>query len=113
MTSLMQEAFEIPFGEPYYVHKHTANMQRKVSRTDKFYYVPIRTTLEKLMELEDYEAEILNPHPTSSSLLMDFCDGSLFKNHPLFSINRHAFQIVAYYDDLEVVNPIGIIHEKA
>ena len=64
------------------------------------------------MELEDYQAEILNPHPTSSSLLMDFCDGSLFKNHPLFSSNRHAFEIVAYYDDLEVVNPLGSYTKK-
>lgn len=100
---------EIPLGEPYYVHKYTANVHRKVSQTDKFYYVSILNTLQNLMKLEDYQAEILNQR---SHLLADFCDGSLFKGHPLFSIDRNAFQIVGYYDDLEVVNPLGSYVKK-
>lgn len=31
---------------------------------------------------------------------------SVFK-HPLFSCDPHALQIIAYYDELEVVNPLG------
>ena len=34
-------------------------------------------------------------------------DGDLFKNHPLFSVDKTALQIVAYYDLIEVVNPLG------
>ena len=65
------------------------------------------------MELEDYQAEVLNPHTsTSSFLLSDFCDGTLFKSHPLFSVEHHAFQVVGYYDDLEVVNPLGSYTKK-
>ena len=30
----------------------------------------------------------------------------------IISINRHAFQIVVYYDDLEVVNPLGSYTKK-
>ena len=37
----------------------------------------------------------------------DFCDGSFFKNHPLFSTEPNSFQIVAYFDKLEVCNPLG------
>ena len=40
-------------------------------------------------------------------MLGDFCDGSLFQTHPLFSSDPHALQVIAYYDELEVVNPIG------
>ena len=40
-------------------------------------------------------------------LLGDYCDGSIFKSHPLFSADSKALQIVLYYDDVEVVNPIG------
>ena len=58
--------------------------------------------------MEDFQAEILNPHTNlDNEFLFDFCDASLFKTHPLFSIDVNALQIVAYYDELEVVNPIG------
>ena len=106
MKSFTQEAFEIPFGEPYYIHQHTANIHRKVSRTDKF---PILSTLKKLMELGDYQAEILNPHPTRSHLLMDFCDGSLFH----YLLICMPFKFVGYYGDLEVVNPLGSYTQKS
>ena len=65
------------------------------------------------MELEDFQAEILNPHPTQSeNILADFCDGSLFHSHPMFSTNPTALQIIAYYDELEIVNPIGSYVKK-
>ena len=65
------------------------------------------------MELEDYQAEVLNPHISSSKhILTDFCDGKVFKGHPLFSIDNRALQIVGYYDDLEVVNPLGSYIKK-
>ena len=62
-----------------------------------------------LLQLEDFQAEILNPHTNlDNEFLFDFCDASLFKTHPLFSIDViNALQIVAYYDELEVVYPIG------
>ena len=37
----------------------------------------------------------------------DFCDGELFKSHALFSKDPKALQIIAYYDELEVCNPLG------
>ena len=40
-------------------------------------------------------------------LLGDYCDGSAFNYHPLFSTDPTALQIMLYYDDVEVVNPIG------
>ena len=40
-------------------------------------------------------------------LLGDYCDGSIFKSHPLFSADSKALQIILYYDEFEVVNPIG------
>ena len=43
----------------------------------------------------------------SDGLLEDFCDGSLFQVHPLFSCDPCALQIIAYFDELEVCNPLG------
>ena len=83
------------------------NKHQKTLRTDKFFYIPLLSTLKRLMELEDYQDEVLNPHTNSNEYLHDFCDGSFFKAHPLFSCDPHALQIVGYYDDVEIVNPLG------
>ena len=37
----------------------------------------------------------------------DFCDGTVFSSHPLFSKDPYALQIIAYYDELELCNPLG------
>lgn len=40
-------------------------------------------------------------------IIADFCDGDVYANHPLFSSDPKAIQIFLYYDDVEVVNPLG------
>ena len=37
----------------------------------------------------------------------DYCDGNRFKSHPLFSTDPYALQIIAFYDELELCNPLG------
>ena len=41
--------------------------------------------------------------------MKDFCDGDFFKDHPVFTSNPLAIQIqvILYYDDIEVANPLG------
>ena len=51
-------------------------------------------------------------HIRSDQLLGDYCDGTLFQNHPLFRDNNCrenslSLQFIIYYDDVEVVNPLG------
>ena len=43
----------------------------------------------------------------SDNTLEDFCDGELFKAHPLFSLDPMALQIIAFYDEVELCNPLG------
>ena len=48
----------------------------------------------------------------NNGLLGDFCDGSSFKNHPLFASSLDDpvplnVQIIMYYDDVEITNPLG------
>ena len=82
-------------------------------KTDKFYYVPLLDSLANILKLEDFQAEILNPHANhSGDPLGDFCDGTLCRSHPMFSSDPYALQVVAYYDELEVVNPIGSYVKK-
>lgn len=38
---------------------------------------------------------------------MDYCDGDAFKKHKLFSKVSNGLQIMLYFDELEVCNPLG------
>ena len=78
-----------------------------MEKRDSFQYIPLFSTLEKLLQDRTVLDYIDNPHGRSDGKLEDFCDGELVKNHPIFSENPCALQIVAYYDELEICNPLG------
>ena len=42
-----------------------------------------------------------------SDFMEDYCDGEVFKNHPLFSLEKKALQLLLYYDEVEICNPLG------
>ena len=46
-------------------------------------------------------------HATRTGLLNDICDGKYLINHPLFRAHSQALQIMLYYADIEVCNPLG------
>ena len=46
-------------------------------------------------------------HCRRDGLIGDYCDGEAYRGHSLFSTCPHALQVLFYYDDVEVVNPIG------
>ena len=52
-------------------------------------------------------SQIMRGHQRNDDKLEDLCDGTAYKEHPLFSKDETALQIMLYYDDLEVANPIG------
>lgn len=43
----------------------------------------------------------------TDGLIEDFCDGTVFSKHPLFLEDARALQIIAYYDEVEICNPLG------
>lgn len=81
--------------------------RRKILTRDKFYYVPLLNTLKQLLQIEAVRNEVLRPIPTSSKLLYDFSDGTMYKQHDLFKNNSRGLQIIAYYDEVETCNPLG------
>lgn len=46
-------------------------------------------------------------HKSHSCIREDYCDGEAFSSHALFSAHINALQILFYFDELEVANPIG------
>lgn len=45
--------------------------------------------------------------PRSPGYLYDLCDGYFYRQHPVFTIDKQALQIVIYYDEVETANPLG------
>lgn len=103
----LQDPVEIKLGDCYDSQGYGDN-RTKVIGYDSFQYVPLFDSLASLLNDRSIYDEIVNVRNASSSeLLSDFCDGSLFKTHPIFSTDPHALQIILYYDELEIANPIG------
>ena len=45
--------------------------------------------------------------PNTNCYLSDLCDDNQFKKHPLFSCDSKRLQIMVYYNEVEVFNPLG------
>ena len=54
-----------------------------------------------------FDTQVYNGHTNTNGQLEDFCDGSYCKSHALFSSRINALQIIFYYDDVEICNPLG------
>ena len=53
---------------------------------------------------------MLRGHSRDDGHLADYCDGTVYKSHGLFSASDSEIpplEIIAYYDDVEMCNPIG------
>ena len=48
----------------------------------------------------------------AENIFGDYCDGKRCREHPLFSTDPVALQIILYYDELELCNPLGSRRKK-
>lgn len=97
---------ELHLGVRYDTRRNnrTENYEQ-VPVNDKFIYVPILKTFQFIFRNENI-CEMMQTF-TQSDVYEDFCDGSYFKSHPLFSVHRFALQIQLFYDKFECANPLG------
>uniref|UniRef100_A0A1X7V4A6 Uncharacterized protein n=1 Tax=Amphimedon queenslandica TaxID=400682 RepID=A0A1X7V4A6_AMPQE len=79
----------------------------ETDKQDVVYDIPFLKSLQLLLKHDILRNKVLQGHERADGLLGDFCDGSLFKMHPLFSADKTALQIQLYYDDVEICNPLG------
>ena len=94
------------------------------SRHHKKQYIPLEMGLRALLKNKGISDEViiipatlikLLPHSVrnfmfltrSDGYLSDYCDGYFFKNHQIFGTRPNALQIILYFDELEVCNPLG------
>ena len=92
-----------------YVPRFSGEKRELVPRWDTIQYVPILRTIEKLFDDEGIVDQILSfpKRIRNDNKMEDFCDGALYENHPIFSTDPLALQIIAYYDEVELCNPLG------
>lgn len=66
-------------------------------------------TLKTLLNDKEFLHEIVgvSRRISCNNDIKDFCDGDRYKNHPLFTEDSNALQIISHYDEVEVVNPLG------
>ena len=99
-------------GEAEYILRGTGTKRRRVLASDFFYYVPLSDAVHQLLSHPDIFQEVSRSSASTDGVLRDFCDGRLYKNHPLFSANPCALQIIAYFDEVELCNPLGSSAKK-
>ena len=91
------------------MRQFTGAKSRSVEKYDTYHYVSILATIEQLL-MDSSVIEHLETFPSrirNDGIIEDFCDGATFRNHPLFSQDPEALQIIGYFDELEVCNPLG------
>lgn len=80
---------------------------RQVIKRDTFQYVPLLDLLALLLSDTGIYKETSMPNKPSDGHMYDFRDGLLFKTIPLFKDDENALQLCLYFDECEVVNPLG------
>ena len=70
------------------------------------YYIPFLESLKRLVCHEDFDKATKRNSDIECNMFKDINDGSFYKNHPILS-DPTALAIVAYYDDIEIANPLG------
>ena len=77
-------------------------------RLREYQYIPVLESLRCLLRNDDILSAVLKNQPNSNPyLLTNFSDGCYFKQNALFSTNINALQLILYFDEFEVVNPLG------
>ncbi|XP_053491310.1 uncharacterized protein LOC128614059 isoform X1 [Ictalurus furcatus] len=85
----------------------TTGIYSQVPVTDKCMYVPILGTLKSIFKNGQVRESFLQDKQSGIGVNKDINDGSYFQNHALFSQQKHALQILLYYNDFETANPLG------
>lgn len=101
-------ATEIILGQRTEYQQDASSSHSLPKQTNEtFQYVSIIDTLSVLMQHKEFREEIYKPKISSPHEYCSFNDGSCYLNCKIFQDHPNALQIVIYYDDVEVSNPLA------
>ena len=103
----MVEPLAVPMGQRVVIQHGTGCVK---SVTAYGYCVPFLQTIRQLLQLPEIRSLALSGSNSDSSEMYDFKDGVFCRQDPIFSVR--SLKILGYYDDVEVVNPIGAHTKK-
>ena len=102
------------FISPKGVRMGTRHVRKKVGRIYKTvrkprfgYYIPFLSNLKVFLSMPEVQAQLLHHQQNNSNIMQDVRDGLHYESDPFFQNHPEALTIVAYVDDIEIVNPIG------
>ena len=102
------DAKSVFLGNRYEQCSDTASgSMRQVIKRDTFQYVPVLQLIELILSDSSIFRETMQDHTAVDGVTYDCCDGSLITNNPLFVEDKLALQLCLYFDECEVVNPLG------
>ena len=109
-------------SESSYVSPVSINLggrwEKKYDNISKFYknlfvqctfqYIPLLESLKSIFENESFfKLYFASNCVCEDKLLRNFCYGEAFKTNDFFALNQNAIKLQIFYDDFEVVNPLG------
>lgn len=103
------EADEKPFGERKYIalERESGTYIPKFI-VERFQYVPIIDILTLIMRNSDFRDAIMSERESDNNgVRASFIDGQHFKEHQFLQRYNKAIRFEFYYDEVEVVNPLG------
>ncbi len=92
--------------------KKVHGVYRTVLQPSYGYYLPFLQNLRILLSMPEVQTCLLQDQINDTSQMKDARDGSYFKNHELFQSHQDALAVIAYVDDIEIANPIGVNTKK-
>ena len=108
--TFLQEPQEIKTGERYHVPVFSGAKRHLVEKQDTYQYIPLLPSLCLLLSdpsildvVEQCQYCIQN-----DGVVEDACDGVVFRSHLLFANDPFALQIIAFYDEFDLCNPLGM-----
>ena len=79
---------------------------------DTMQYIPLLDTLKQLTSRQEVFREIDLGHQSGDQFMRDICDGDYFKNHPFWSNNPRAIQIILYWDEFVALRSLGLFRTR-
>lgn len=108
MTCFLQEREKVILGQQ--LHPVLRNRRRLLQVVEQnYYYLPIYNNIEQLLQNEDILNIALNHRNQEfdGHFLHNLTDGSVYREHPIFSQEDQVLKILLYFDDIEICNPLG------
>lgn len=109
---MLQEPVQKCIGEKFYANRFSGSKREKVLKSDFFYYIPISETLKQLVHHPEILEQIYSSHVSTDGVYRDMCDGSVCTNNPTVLCNPTCLILIAYYDEIELCNPLGSASKK-